>query len=675
MPTNPNRLSQFWQELKRRKVVRVITVYAAAAFVILELVSIIVEPLKLPEWTLPMIIVLLCVGFIIAVILSWIYDIHPEGGIVKTEPAHKAKKEEKPVSSKGWKIASYVSFVVIVGLVVFHIVSTSNRFKEIAILDKSIAVLPFISLSDDPEKQYLADGVMDAILLNLSKIEDLRVMSRTSVEQYRKTEKTVNEICQELDVAFVLEGSFQKYGDQAKLTVQLIIPGKEEHIWANDYDRHWKDIFSVQSEVAQKIAGELKAVITPEEEELIEKIPTTNLTAYEFYQKGREEYIKYWVDFENLGALENAADLFHYALEYDSTYAQAYAGLAMTLQSMYVATNTYSQFYSDAYLQKQTFDSVLYLANLALSFDSQLAEAHVVKGNYFRETGERDRAEIEFNLAIALNPNSWEAYYGIGELYYMIDNLKSLIHYHQAASLHHGSELPIILKKIITVYFFVGLYEEAKFYNKEVTKLDGDSMTYYFYSYGIEACAGNFDKAGEFLNYAYAIDSTNLGVLSFMGTNYMLLGQHEESLVYFKKYFDQLKIFGGTSVNSMHQIGYAYWQEGHFEEADNYFDKQIETCKGLIKLGRPHAQNANAYYDLAAVYAFRGEKDKAYENLEIFNQKESMFSGIVTIIKNDPLFNSIRDEPEFQQIVRDIEAKYQAEHEKVRKWLEENDML
>jgi hypothetical protein len=113
----PNKLSKFWQELKRRKVTRTITVYAAAAFVILELVSIIVEPLRLPEWTLPFIIVLLCVGFIIAIILSWIYDVHPEGGIVKTEPAHNVKAEPVPLSSKSWKIASYISFVVILALI------------------------------------------------------------------------------------------------------------------------------------------------------------------------------------------------------------------------------------------------------------------------------------------------------------------------------------------------------------------------------------------------------------------------------------------------------------------------------------------------------------------------------------------------------------------------------
>ena len=178
MPQPKNRITQFWQELKRRKVVRVITVYAAAAFVILELVIIIAEPLRLPEWTLHLVLVLLCIGFIIAIILSWIYDIHPEGGIVKTKPAHKVKEEDIPISSNRWKIASYISFVVIVAFIVLNIIPRTNRSDIKEILDKSIAVLPFINDSPDQEKMYFINGTMEDILDNLCKIEDLRVVSR-----------------------------------------------------------------------------------------------------------------------------------------------------------------------------------------------------------------------------------------------------------------------------------------------------------------------------------------------------------------------------------------------------------------------------------------------------------------------------------------------------------------
>jgi hypothetical protein len=155
MHETPNKLSQFWQELKRRKVIRVITVYAAAAFVILELVDILAPSLRLPDWTLNLVLILLCVGFIIAAILSWIYDIHPEEGIVKTEPAHKVKAKAIPKSSNSWKIASYISFVVIVGLIILNVIPRSGKK---VFLEKSIAVLPFNNLSTDEENAYFIDG-------------------------------------------------------------------------------------------------------------------------------------------------------------------------------------------------------------------------------------------------------------------------------------------------------------------------------------------------------------------------------------------------------------------------------------------------------------------------------------------------------------------------------------
>jgi TolB-like protein len=158
--------------------------------------------------------------------------------------------KKKYSTSRKLIFISIATLMVVVALFMVYITVTE---RNIEITYKSIAVLPFKYLSDDLEKQYLADGVMEAILLHLSKIGDLRVIDRTSVEQYRETDKTAIIICKELDVAYLLEGSFQKYGDQAKLIVQLIRPGKEGNIWADEYDRNWEDIFSVQSEVAQRI--------------------------------------------------------------------------------------------------------------------------------------------------------------------------------------------------------------------------------------------------------------------------------------------------------------------------------------------------------------------------------------------------------------------------------------
>jgi len=657
-----NRLSQFWQELKRRKVVRVITVYAAAAFVILELVSIIVDPLKLPEWTLPMIIVLLCVGFIIAVILSWIYDVHPEGGIVKTESAQKAKAEDVLKSSNSWKIASYISFVVIVGLIVLNIIPRSGK-KDV--LDKSIAVLPFRNDSPDQERMYFINGTMEAILNNLSMIEDLRVPGRTSVEQYRDNPKPIPMVAEEMDVSYILEGSGHRDGNNVRLIIQLLDGREDQHLWSKTYDADIEEIFAMQSEIAQSIAREIAAVITPEEKQLIEKIPTTNLTAYDLYQQGKDEHIHYKLENNNRAELERAEELYHDALEYDSTFAQAYTGLA----------NVYwDKYYWETYFSDDFMDSVLILADIALSYDDQLAEAYTVRGDYFRLNGQNEQAIRDYDKAIKFNPNDWMAYQGRGWIYFDEDWVKSLANYHKAASLNHGSELPNLLRIIGNLYNACGFIEKGNNYIEDAFKLNGDSVIYYSsLAYG-EWFRGNYARSIEFLEKGYAIDSTDSYTLRSLGGYYLFLGQFEESLKHYAKYIERLEELGSIVLNDMVEIGYVYFKNGYKEEADYYLDEQINYCNESIELGRWYSKNLYAYYDLAAVYAFRGEKDKAFENLRIFNQKQKMSKWVLNI-KDDPLFDKLRDEPEFQQIVRDFEAKYQAEYERVRQWLEENDML
>ncbi len=667
MPSNSKKLSQFWQELKRRKVSRVITVYAAAAFVILELVDIIADPLKLPEWFLTAVIVFLCIGFIIAVILSWIYDVRPEGGIVKTEPTDKVKAEEIPKSSNSWKIASYISFIVIVGLIVLNIIPRANNKMEI--LDKSIAVLPLEYLSEDPNKQYLANGVLDAITGHLSMIEGLRVMPRTSVEQYRENKKTAKQIGEELGVSYLIEGSFLMIGDQVKLTIQLVVANAGDHVFFKEYDRNYEEIIIVQSEVAKTIAKEIEIAITPEEQALIEKVPTTSLTAYDFYQRGREEHLKVNLVnpiYDNTEALQRAEFFYRRALEYDQTYALAYVGLG----NVYRMKNERREYFSDSFL-----DSSLVLANMALTYDDQLAEAIVLRGEYYLANGQPEKALEEFDKAISLNANQWEAYYGKAKVFSNDDIVQALYNAYTSASLNRGPFLANIFKEISGYYVMTGYREKAIYYSKEALNLDDDSVSYYVLLSGIEYEDGEYDKALEFGIKAFNLDSNDGAVLNNLANIYMDNKQFEESLKYRKQEIARMNFIGKINLGNMHRTGYAYWINGFEDEAMYYFNKQFENCTQAIELGRRYATQLYHYYDLAAVYAFRGETDKALENLRIFNQRKIEGLWMLSLINRDPLFDSIRDEPEFQQIVRDVEAKYQAEHERVGKWLEENDML
>jgi len=662
MSTHYHRLIEFIKELKRRKVLRVITVYAASAFVILELADILAPSLRLPEWTINLVLLLLCVGFVVAVILSWIYDIHPEGGIVKTESADKVKAEDIPKSSNGWKVASYISFVVIVGLIVLNVIPRTDTRE---ILDKSIAVLPFRNDSPNQERMYFINGTMEAILDNLCKIEDLRVVSRNSVEQYRTNPKSTPLVAKEMNVAYILEGSGHRDGNNVRLVVQLLDGDKDQHIWSKTYDTNIEQIFFMQSEIAQLVAAEIEAIITPEELQLIENVPTTSLTALDFYQRGREELEKYLLDEGNRGALVRAEDLYYKALEYDSTYALAYTGLAMVYR--------YKHFREEL-LNENFLDSVLILADIALLFDDQLSEAYALRGDYYRRNNNKEEAIKEYDKAIKLNPNEWMAYFSKGIMYSYDDLVNAIYNYQKAASLQKGFLLPDLLRRIGRVFARAGFKESAYDYVEEALELDDDSAAYYAVIAEIEESQGNFEEAIKLGEKSLAIDSTNSWLTYLVGLSHSYLGQNERYLEYIKKYHKR-KTNPDNVTWATIWAGYAFWINGFTEEAEYYFNKALEFYNELVELDRHLNQDLHTYYSLAALHAFLGDRAKAYEYLRLMNQRPRMPKWMIKDIKNDPLFNSIRDEPEFQQIVLDVEAKYQAEHERVRQWLKENDML
>ena len=348
--------------------------------------------------------------------------------------------------------------IVIVVLFVFNIIGGRKSVLDMTEFEKSITVLPFISLSDDPEKQYLADGIMDAILLHLSKIEDLRVMSRTSAEQYRKTNKTASVIGQELGVAYLLEGSFQKYGDNARLIVQLIKTSDDSHLWSNEYDRDWKDIFSVQSEVAQTIARELHAVITPEEKQLIEKIPTADLAAYDAYLKGQFYFRKL-----TQNDLETAMQYFELAKDKDPEYALAYAGICdvwIGLQQMgYVSPAEAGPKAMAALMRALELDSTYSEVQYTLA----LMNTWVMwdwKGG-----------ESAFKKAIALNPNHAEAHALYSHLLNMVGRPKEAMEQIELA-LKLDPHNPLLKSLYGTDLLFVHQFDEAILVSREALEMD-----------------------------------------------------------------------------------------------------------------------------------------------------------------------------------------------------------
>jgi TolB-like protein/Tfp pilus assembly protein PilF len=269
---------------------------------------------------------------------------------------------------------------------------------------KSIAVLPFENLSEDKANAYFADGMQDEILARLSKIADLKVISRTSTQRFKSAPGDLREIAKQLGVANVLEGSVQKAADQVRVNVQLINALNDAHLWSDIYDRKLTDIFAVESDIAKTIADTLQAKLTGEEKALIAVQPTSDLTAYELYLKGRVLWGKRGG--ENI---RQAVGFYEQAIARDPNYALAYSGLAeaFTLLPEYAATAP-----REAYTKAKT------AALKALQLDEKLAEAHTALAGIFGSELNIDGAISEFKRAIALNPNYATAHqwYGYGAL-------------------------------------------------------------------------------------------------------------------------------------------------------------------------------------------------------------------------------------------------------------------
>ena len=573
----------------------------------------------------------------------------------------------KPASmpQKNKKTPIIVGSVIALALIILGILFIPKLFKPSEQLEKSIAVLPFKNDSPDQERMYFINGTMEAILDNLCKIKDLRVPGRTSVEQYRDNIKPIPTIAKELNVSYILEGSGHRDGNKVRLFVQLLDGKKDQHLWSKSYDADIEDIFSMQSEIAKLIAREINAIITPEEKQRIEAVPTKSLTAYDFFQRGREEIWKYYQDIYNSEALANAKSNYGKALEYDSSFALAFAGLAELYYEQYDRSGGLSEGY---------LDSAFLFANQALSYDPQLALAHSIKGSYYYAKADIERASEAFERAIELNPNDYQVYFSQGRMLIYTD-ANSIINLHKAASLCSGSELVAVYYWLFYAYMMGGFHEQASYYADETFKLNSDSIRYYINLAWIEGARGNYDKAIELSYKGYEIDPDDQEILYMLFYNLSFNDQNEEALKYAREWIDKAEIVGVSDYNSMHRIGYVLWQNGFRDEAEDYFNRQIEYCNTQIEDEQLREYIGNNYYDLAAIYAFLGEKEKALENLRILNNKIPWSMLVSWMQKGEPLFDGIRDDPEFQQILNEYKTRFQADHERIKKLLEEQGML
>ncbi len=386
-------MTGFFEEVKRRKVYRVAAAYIIVAGGIIQILSATFPAWELPSWSLRLVILLLLVGFPIALILAWAYDITPQG--IRATPETTA-----PRTGRRRNIIMLVATGVVISAATgFFLMPRLAAHK----VDKSIAVLPFENLSDEKENAYFADGIQDDLLTNLSKIGDLRVISRTSVMQYRGRPTNIRDIGKALGVSNILEGSVRRSGNKVRVNVQLIDANTDEHLWAYDYDRDVIDVFAIQSELAREIAKALQAKLSPAEESRMTTKPTENDKAYEAFVKAHDLSCAY----EDQAKLRQSAQFYQRAIDLDPNFALALARYSQ-LESWMLRTHDASP---------EHRERARSLAERALQLKPDLPEGHLALGfSYYYGDNNYDAALKEFEIAQRGLPNESEVYLAIGAI-------------------------------------------------------------------------------------------------------------------------------------------------------------------------------------------------------------------------------------------------------------------
>jgi TolB-like protein len=380
----------FFAELKRRRVGKVAIAYGTIAWLVTEASSVVLPALKLPEWTVTFVVIFLLVGFPVAMVLAWIFDVGPQG-IERTEPL---AGEARSTQLRLRMAYGAVVLLLMAGLGYLLYERGFGRAHATQPHD-SIAVLPFTNLSGDPARDYFSDGMSEELLNLLARVPGLKVASRTSSFAYKGRNLDIRQVGEELGVETVLEGSVRQAGEQVRITAQLIDAKSGFHLWSETYDRRLEDIFQVQDEIAAAIVDKLRIELAPQDQALAvrDKAPTQNVEAYEMYLQARAVWKKRGED-----NLRRAVDLYQRALGLDPGFARAHAALA----SAYVVLPGYTREPGD---EAQFLPLAETSARQALSIDPNIGEAHAVLAQINAERGDLLDAESGFFFAISLEPN------------------------------------------------------------------------------------------------------------------------------------------------------------------------------------------------------------------------------------------------------------------------------
>jgi TolB-like protein/Tfp pilus assembly protein PilF len=584
-------LDNFFSELKRRNVYKVAVAYAVIAWLLTQAASILLPTFEAPAWVMKVFVVIVAAGFVVALVIAWAFEMTPQG-MKRTE---NVGPDEVIPQWSGRKFAALI-IMIAMGAVALLAYQWLRPKTPVSALDapgiplKSIAVLPFESLSEEKGNAYFAEGIQDEIITRLAKVADLKVISRTSTQRFKSTPSDLREIARQLGVMNILEGSVQKSNDQVRVNVQLINAMTDAHLWADIYDRKLTDIFAVESDIAKTIAETLQVKLTGSEKTAMSKTPTENPEAHELYLKGRFFWNK-----RTAADLRKSIDYFNQAIAKDPAYAPAYAAIAQSWKLLPAFNGGAPQ---------ECFPQAEAAARKALALDDSSSTAHAalasLKGlNGFDYPG----AIAEYELTLQLNPNDATAHQ-----WFANDTLANVgQNEREVAVMKRALELDplslIINANLGVAYIHAGRLDDAIAQLRKTVELDG---AFYYGRY----------------NLALALE--------LKGAIPEAIGEYQKTI----------------SINEdpvpLGMLGRLYATH----------DRKDEAQKILQQLRQTREQHYIPAYSLALVYVGLGQRDEALKWLEEGYREHDGFN--IGPIRIDPLLAPLRNDPRFETLAEKI---------------------
>ena len=603
-------LNELFSEFKRRNIYKVAITYAIVSWLLAQMAGLAAESFDAPLWVMKIIIIVLMLGFPIALILAWAFEMSPQGMIKTSSLA----SEENPYSSskkKPFTNKFFIGFliIIVIGQFAYNKYSLNTEAAvspqdDIPVLNKSIAVLPFDDMSSGGDTEWFCDGVTEDILTNLSKIKSLRVISRTSTERYRETNLSIPEIAKELGVSYIVEGSVRKHEDKVLITAQLI-DASDTHLWSDNFYEKLDDVFKIQEEVSKKIVEQLKITISPKEEKALSTAQTNNIEAYQLYLKGRSV-----ADDRSEASLQKSIDLYQQAIDLDPDYAAAYAEMA----SSYIMLIYEHIKYDDVINKINT------LIEKALVLNPNTVRAYTVKADLNRRDGNWEEAKINFEKALTINPNDATAHHHFANYFgeIPVPDVKSrLVH------ISIAQELDPFSSSINGVKFRALIannkFEEAEAHYNKMSFLFREEDQLEFKIFLTSMQNKDWSETIHVFEDAIKEEPNNSFLYRELGYAYDEILNDDESWVAYSKIAYQMDSINSTNANSYYN---SLIENGNFNEADNFL--QSKNYKALLS----EKQEIEALF----YYNYHLENYKKAQKLlknELFS--EAYFEKLITL--------------------------------------------